>query len=127
MAKIHETEVQKYVNLIAPDATFIGDILTSGDCRIDGTFKGNIQSKAKVIVGEKANIEGEIQCQSIDIEGNIKGDIQVKELMALKATAVLKGNIEVDRLSIEPGAHFTGNCKMTEIEPKVSDNTLPLE
>jgi len=125
MAKNYETEPSQYVNLIAPDTVFEGNIVTSGDCRIDGSFKGNIQSKAKVIVGEKAKIEGEIQCMAMDIEGCIIGNVQVKELMALKATAMLKGDIEVCRLSIEPGATFSGNCKMLAAdETNAIENTL---
>ncbi|MDR2978976.1 MAG: polymer-forming cytoskeletal protein [Bacteroidales bacterium] len=112
MAKVYDQEVGGGVNIIAAGTTFIGDIVTTGDCRIDGTIKGNVKSKAKVIIGQSGSIEGEIICQSIEIEGNAKANIQVAELLALKATAVLMGNIVVEKISIEPGANFVGNCKM---------------
>ena len=112
MAKSYEQETIGGVNIIAAGTTFIGDIITSGDCRIDGSIKGNIKSKAKVIVGQSGTIEGDIVCQAIDIEGNTKANINVGELIALKSTATLVGNITVGKISIEPGANFIGNCKM---------------
>ncbi|MDL2308656.1 polymer-forming cytoskeletal protein [Bacteroidales bacterium OttesenSCG-928-C03] len=112
MAKVYDQEVAGGVNIIASGTTFVGDIITSGDCRIDGTIKGNIKSKAKVIIGQSGNIEGEITCQSIDIEGCAKANVNAIELLSLKATAVLTGNITVGKISIEPGANFMGNCKM---------------
>jgi cytoskeletal protein CcmA (bactofilin family) len=32
--------------------------------------------------------------------------------VSLKATANLIGNIETGKIAIEPGAEFSGNCKM---------------
>lgn len=112
MAKVYEQETIGGVNIIAAGTTFIGDMVTTGDCRVDGTVKGNIKSKAKVIIGQSGNIEGEIVCQSVEIEGNAKANINAVELLSLKSTAVLVGNIIVGKISIEPGANFIGNCKM---------------
>ena len=112
MAKIYEQENVTDVNIIASGTTLTGDIISAGDCRIDGTVKGNIKSKSKVIIGHSGTVEGDIVCQSIDIEGNVKANINVGELLTLKATAILVGNIIVGKIAIEPGANFAGNCKM---------------
>ncbi len=112
MAKMYEQENTGGVNIIAAGTTFIGDIVTTGDCRIDGNIKGNIKSKAKVIIGESGTIEGEIYCESIEIEGNAKANLNVGDLLSLKSTAILAGNITVGKIAIEPGANFIGNCKM---------------
>lgn len=100
------------VNVISGSTTISGNIVTSEDCRIDGMMKGNIQSTAKVIIGENGTLEGEIVCKSIDIEGKVKANINVSELLSLKANALLVGNITAGKIAIEPGANFTGNCKM---------------
>lgn len=112
MAKIYEQEGVTDVNIIASGTTLTGDIISTGDCRIDGTVKGNIKSKSKVIIGHSGSVEGDIVCQSIDIEGNVKANINVGELLTLKTTAILVGNIMVGKVAIEPGANFAGNCKM---------------
>ena len=110
MPKIYEQE--NGVNVIAEGSNLTGNIVTSGDCRIDGNMKGNIQSNAKVIIGETGVVEGEIICKNIEIEGKAKANINVGDLLSLRSNAVLMGNIIAGKLSIEPGANFVGNCKM---------------
>lgn len=112
MAKTYEVEEPSGPNIISRGTIFEGNILNAGDCRIDGTMKGNINSSAKVIVGKTGKVEGDIKCVSIEIEGEVKANITVKDLLALKSTANLAGNVQVGKISIEPGAAFAGNCTM---------------
>jgi cytoskeletal protein CcmA (bactofilin family) len=74
-----------------------------------------------VVVGEKGLITGDVLCQNADVEGTIKGKLQVTQLLALKATANIHGDILVDKLSIEPGANFTGTCKMGAVVKDLKD------
>lgn len=130
MAKSYENEYNNNiggVNIIAAGSSFLGDIITSGDCRIDGHVKGNIKSKAKVIIGEVGSIEGDITCQSIEIEGKVNANLNVGELLSLKSTAVLVGNIIAGKISIEPGANFTGNCKMSDKQINVPTTEIEEE
>ena len=99
-------------NRIGPETTIKGDIISDGNFRIDGTLEGSINTKGKVVVGEKGLIQGDVFCQNAEVEGAIKGKLQVAQLLALKSTANIHGDILVDKLSIEPGANFTGSCKM---------------
>lgn len=100
------------VNLIGVGTTIIGEIISSGDIRVDGSLKGSIQTKGKVVVGATGIIEGDVHCQNADISGELLASIDVSELLSLKATAKLNGDIIANKLSIEPGASFTGSCSM---------------
>jgi cytoskeletal protein CcmA (bactofilin family) len=111
MAKTNEFEAPA-INIIGNGTTLKGDIKSDGDFRIDGTLIGSISSKAKVIIGATGIVEGEIKCNNGDFSGTIKANVHVTEMLALKATSKLAGNIHVGKLSIEPGAQFSGNCKM---------------
>ena len=64
--------------------------------------------------GETGVINGNAICQNANIIGTIVGDISVKELLSLHSSARVKGNILINKLSIEPGAVFTGSCKMLD-------------
>jgi len=112
MAKNYEQEEIGGINMIAAGTTLTGDIVSAGDCRIDGVLKGNITSNSKIYIGKNGIIEGKIQCHSIEIEGQAKADITAIELLSLKASAVLTGNIRISKIAIEPGANFVGNCVM---------------
>jgi len=100
------------VNAIGQGSTIKGDIITDGDLRIDGTLKGTIRAKGRLVLGESGLIEGEIICQNALISGTVKAKIQVTELLSLRAKANLHGDIVTNKLSVEPGANFTGSCSM---------------
>jgi cytoskeletal protein CcmA (bactofilin family) len=119
MAKLIEQEEVGGVNIIASGTTLTGDLITSGDCRIDGTVKGNVSSNAKIIIGKNGSLEGEVRCKSIDIEGFVKANVNATDLISLKSTANLTGNIHVGKISIEPGANFVGNCSMQNTQTEI--------
>ena len=127
MAKNLEQEEIGGINIIATGTMLTGDLVSSGDCRIDGNLKGNLTSNSKIFIGKTGMIEGKIQCRSIEIEGEAKADVTVTELLSLKASAILTGNISVSKIAIEPGAQFVGNCVMknTSNTPKPAQNTTP--
>ena len=126
MKEIDNKEVVGAVNIIAKGTQFEGNIITSGDCRIDGIVKGNITSKAKIVIGRSGIVEGNITCTSIDIEGNVKAEtLNVVDIIALKATANVIGNICTDKIAIEPGAEFSGNCKMHNPKPASQPEPQP--
>lgn len=99
-------------NHIQTDTSIDGDIVANGNIRIDGTLKGTLNIKGKLVVGASGKIIGEINCLNADISGNIEGKINVTELLSLKSTAKITGDILTSKLAIEPGADFSGTCKM---------------
>lgn len=113
MAKLTENSPGT-VNLIAPSTLITGDIKSDTDIRVDGSLNGNLMTKGRLIVGKSGSITGEITCKAAEIEGKIDGKISVEELLSLKSTSVLSGEVNTKQLMIEPGALFTGNCKMKE-------------
>lgn len=100
------------VNIIATNTAVTGDIKTESDIRIDGILKGNLHTNGRLILGKTGSIEGEIVCETAEIEGKLHGKISVSDLLTLKSTSILTGEIVTGKLMIEPGANFTGNCKM---------------
>lgn len=121
MAKTNTIDLKP--NIIAPGTIITGDIQTDGDFRIDGTLKGKIQSKGKVVVGHSGLIEGEITCENADISGKLKANLNIRKLTSLKKTASIEGDIRTQQLAIEPGAHFTGSCnmKLDEVAQKLKN------
>lgn len=100
------------VNLIGSGTKITGDITSAGDVRIDGYHTGNIIIAGKFVLGATGVVEGNISSINADISGEIKGKIEVSETLSLKSTARVNGDILTGKLSIEPGALFTGTCKM---------------
>jgi cytoskeletal protein CcmA (bactofilin family) len=115
MAKYNETETTT-VNLISNGTDITGDIKSNGDIRIDGTLTGNLTTKGKMVLGPTGKIKGEAICKNSEVSGSIEGKISVAQLLNLKASSKISGDIITSKLAIEPGAYFTGTCRMTDSE-----------
>jgi cytoskeletal protein CcmA (bactofilin family) len=102
------------INIVSAGTDIKGDIKLTGDIRIDGSLKGNINTKGKVVIGPTGKINGEVTCKNSEVSGIVQGKIIVGQLLILKASSKILGDIEVSKLSIEPGAIFSGTCKMSE-------------
>lgn len=113
MARTMEVE-NNSINIITAGTLIKGDITASGDFRLDGTLEGNIQLNGKLVVGDSGVVNGNILCVNANIIGTVNGNLSVKELLSLNATARVKGDILINKLSIEPGALFTGKCRMLD-------------
>jgi len=113
MAKNNINEAEA-INIIAAGTSIIGDLKTDGVIRLNGTLVGDLETSEKLVVGQNGKIEGEVKCKSADIEGKITGVISVQDLLFLKRTANIQGDIITKQLSVEPGAIFTGTCKMSK-------------
>ena len=115
MAKYNETD-NNSINLISIGTDITGDIRSTGDIRIDGTLTGSLNTKGKVVIGPTGKVNGEVVCKNSEVSGMIEGKISVGQLLNLKASSKILGDIATSKLSIEPGANFSGNCKMSESE-----------
>lgn len=98
--------------LISAGTTLKGDISSNADLRIDGTIVGNINSSAKIVIGNSGVVEGDIFGNNADIVGKISGNIRVKELLQLRGDCLVNGNIYAGKLQVEPTATFNGQCHM---------------
>ncbi|MBC8342966.1 MAG: polymer-forming cytoskeletal protein [Bacteroidetes bacterium] len=90
----------------------VGEIHSDSDLRIDGNVEGNIQSKAKTVLGESAYIKGNINSQNADVSCTVIGNLYIEDLLKLNSTANIKGDIFTNKLIVENGAVFSGRCEM---------------
>jgi len=113
MAKEQEQSVlQNTISRICQGTEIIGDVITSGDIRIDGLLKGNISTQGRIVIGATGKILGEITCRNIDIWGSFEGKLSVAETLLLKESGVITGDIITNKLIVEPCAIFNGSCTM---------------
>lgn len=124
MAKNNDVDASA-INIIRTGTEITGDITCKGDIRIDGKLFGNLKSEGKVVVGDNGYIEGAVNCLNATISGTLKVTIAVKELLTLKATSNLIGEITTNKLQIEPGANFSGNCKMGAVIKGMESGNKP--
>lgn len=95
-------------NSLVAGTVIKGNLRSKMDIRIDGILEGNLESDAKVIIGVKALITGNISCQSIIIQGKVEGSIVAQSYLHIQETGRVEGNITTHKLIIEDGAIFNG-------------------
>jgi cytoskeletal protein CcmA (bactofilin family) len=117
-------ELSNSSNTIGKGTTIEGNIETYGNLRVDGRVVGNIVTKSKLVLGQTAQVDGNILTQNAEVFGEIKGKIEVSDLLTLKASSVIHGDILTTKLIVETGATFNGGCKMGKAvkEIKIGEN-----
>lgn len=113
MAKSNNNPTADSLNKIVENTQIVGDVDSQANIRVDGKIKGTLKVKGKLVLGEKGQIEGEIQCESAEIEGLITGNIAVSGLLSLKSTSRIIGDVTTQKLSMEAGAVHNGLTSMS--------------
>ncbi|MDO1502221.1 polymer-forming cytoskeletal protein [Winogradskyella maritima] len=117
-----ETGTQQ--NIIAQGTKLVGDIMSEGPFRIDGTVEGNLKTSGKVVVGKSGIIKGTLQGENVDYEGKFSGKLILSGTLSLKSTAHIEGEVQVNKLAVEPGATFNATCSMKGAVKSLSNDAL---
>jgi len=99
---------------ISPDTVIEGKILAKGELRIDGTFKGEILSSDRVLVGTGGKLEANVEARAMVVSGRVVGNVRILERLELLSTGEMYGDLETQpgALIIEKGARIEGRCSM---------------
>lgn len=98
------------VNTIDVHTKIEGNLTAGGDIRIDGTLIGNLVCQAKLIIGPKGYIEGDVECEMATVEGKFKGNLLVKQDLTLQATSDVTGDVKAGKMAVLGGAAVKGTC-----------------
>ncbi len=94
-----------------------GKLNFEGSVRIDGTFRGEIQSEGTLIVGKDAKVEGQVWVGQLILSGHLTGEIEAGKKVVLHKTANLLGSLNTPVLVIEEGALLEGQVSMNKSQP----------
>lgn len=99
-------------SILSADAVITGTITCAGDMQIDGRVEGDVRS-VSLVIGEKAEIHGEILAEDVTVRGRIIGRIRARKVQ-LCATSHVEGDILHEAFAVESGAFFEGNCRHSD-------------
>jgi len=106
---------------IGGDLTITGNVTSKGEIQLDGHVQGDIHCVA-LILGESANVEGNVTADDVVIRGRLIGSIRALRVM-LQATGHVEGDLIQQKLAVEQGAHFEGRSRHSEDLLSVSQTT----
>lgn len=99
------------VSRLTAGSVFKGDIISTNDIRIDGTVEGKINTKRRLVAGEKAVVvNGDVVCRDMDFSGTMKeGTLVVLDTLSLKSGCSATGDFKFARLQVELDAKLNGS------------------
>jgi cytoskeletal protein CcmA (bactofilin family) len=115
--KTKELDESKITGFFDKDTEFKGDLSFKGCFRIDGHFKGTVESDSMLIVGEMGKVEADVKVGYVVINGEIKGTIQATDKVEIHNKGRVIGTIITPKLVVEEGAYLEANCQTTEKPP----------
>ncbi len=121
--KKREIEESKITGFFDKDTEIKGDLHFKGTFRIDGRFKGKIDSGSILIIGDSGKVEADVKIGQLVINGEIKGNIQASEKVEINSNGRVFGTIISPKLVVEEGAYLEANCQTTD---KIPQSKLPL-
>src|SRR5437870_1221868 len=79
--------------LLGKGSAFEGKLLFEGSVRIDGKFTGEIHSSDLLIIGEGADVKGDVSVGTLVISGDYNGNAKAAKSIEIKAPAKVRGTL----------------------------------
>jgi cytoskeletal protein CcmA (bactofilin family) len=104
---------------------FDGTLKFHGSFRIDGFFKGRIESDSMLTIGDKGKVEAEIIVSHVVINGEFRGSIMAAERVEINSLSRVFGTVITPNLIVEEGAFLQAHCQTGDTLPAAAaENNL---
>jgi len=105
---------------------FDGKLNFTGVVRLNGRFRGDIDSEDTLIIGETALIEGNVRVGFAIVGGRVVGDITTKHCTEILANGLIEGSVTSPSLISHEGAQILGQMNVRRELPALTHlNTIP--
>jgi cytoskeletal protein CcmA (bactofilin family) len=94
-----------------------GELSFKGSFRIDGRFKGKVDSDSMLVIGESGTVDADIKIGYMVIDGEVKGTIQATDRVEVHSNGRVIGTITTPKLIVEEGAYLEATCQTTDKMP----------
>ena len=122
--KMAKKNIDNITTLIGDGSFIEGTINSSSSARIEGSFKGTVKINSSLIIGNKGNVNGDIDAEHVVVYGVVEGTLKAK-VLELKNMGNIIGDVTVQSLSVEEGGVLNGKCTMKSLEAVVDKDTEP--
>jgi cytoskeletal protein CcmA (bactofilin family) len=101
-------------SIVAKDMTIIGDLETEGVVRIEGRIRGTVRAGSQILVGQGAQVEGDLHTREAVVGGEVIGSIHASERVELQPSASVTGNIITPRIAVLEGGKVSGEVRIQD-------------
>ncbi|HMN66955.1 MAG TPA: polymer-forming cytoskeletal protein [Bdellovibrionales bacterium] len=98
--------------LLEKGASFDGRLTFEGTVRIGGSFRGEIFTNDTLVINPGAQVEAQIEAETVIISGAVKGNIFARRRVIMHPPAIFQGTVTTPSLRIDEGVLFEGASYM---------------
>ena len=105
------TQMDRQESVLGLGVTIEGKMEGSGDIRIGGKFKGEIQIKGNLHIQKGAHLTAKINAEAITIEGELEGMVVASGQVTLAESGQVIGDLKAKTLAVAAGSRMRGNVE----------------
>jgi cytoskeletal protein CcmA (bactofilin family) len=103
--------------LLGRGTRFEGKLHFEGRVRIDGAFRGEIRSDDTLVIGEDADVEGELDVATVIVRGGtVRANVRARRSIELHVPARVRGSLHAPEITLGKGVQFEGSCRMAPMD-----------
>ncbi len=100
------------IAFLGSDTVYEGKLTFKGTVRIEGKYRGEIQSDGTLNVGKDAQVDGTLEVGELLLSGHFSGEITAKRRVVVYSSGVLEGILQTPNLLTEEGGIIDGQITM---------------
>ncbi|MDR0408857.1 MAG: polymer-forming cytoskeletal protein [Spirochaetaceae bacterium] len=103
--------------IIGPHSSVYGDVEAGGFTRVDGSLYGDLTTKGRIVIGEKARLKSSVSGSVVTIGGIVYGNVLASECLVVLSTGLVLGDVLTRRIQADEGCMIHGKiivCKSEE-------------
>ncbi|MGH8206265.1 MAG: bactofilin family protein [Steroidobacteraceae bacterium] len=98
-------------SVIAAELTIEGKIVGSGDVRIAGRFKGDVQVDGNFRIDAGARLEGQVRASVVTVGGELQGNIDAAKQVDVLSTGIIVGDVKAASITVAAGSRMRGHVE----------------
>ncbi|HXN11272.1 MAG TPA: polymer-forming cytoskeletal protein [Steroidobacteraceae bacterium] len=98
-------------SVIAAELVIEGKITGSGDVRIAGRFKGDVQVDGNFRIDAGARLEGQVRAAIVVVGGELQGNIDAAKQVDVLSTGVIVGDVKAATITVAAGSRMRGHVE----------------
>jgi cytoskeletal protein CcmA (bactofilin family) len=99
-------------SLVAKDAVWEGKLVCSGNVRIEGTIRGEVETDGTLFVAAEAQVDGTVRARNVTLAGEVKGDLRCEERLEILPGGAARGDVKTGALVVHEGAFIDSRFQM---------------
>jgi cytoskeletal protein CcmA (bactofilin family) len=104
------------LSIIASGMRVVGELITEGVVKIEGTVEGTIRAQREVLVAKGGHVEGDIHTREALIGGEVNGSVFAEERVEVQQGSTVTGDITTKKLVIQEGGEVNGQVRMGDVK-----------